>query len=74
MLSKYIERLSAHLAAELFQLGDEPGSATKRIQFMGEIYPDREKGQGGLNAMALKAFLNEQIAAYLTEEIKTLNQ
>ena len=49
--------LGVYLARQVFDLGDELGDKTKRIQFMGGKYPDAETKLGGLSELSLASFI-----------------
>ena len=48
--------LAKIIARAIFECGDELhefGGATQRVQFMGGVWPDSEKGMGGLDEASL---------------------
>lgn len=60
------EKLAANIADNLFELGDEPGRPTYRIQFMGGDTLS-EYAQGGLDKPALTRFLAQRLKNALDE-------
>lgn len=68
MAEPIIKGLAELIARDIFHSGDEPGSATQRIQFMGGKYPDNELPQGGLCELALAKLIEESIDCRLRGE------
>ena len=60
-----IEKLAQNITDDLFESGDEPGSPTTRIQFMGGEWPDNEVAQGGFNKDACAAFMRHMIEKHI---------
>jgi len=62
MKDDLITFVSRQIAVDIFQLGDEPGSLTRRISFKG----NDEKDQGGLDDRALTDFIEKSLRKHLS--------
>ncbi len=66
--------LAAKIARELFALGDEPRSPTRRIAFRGGPYAGRgledEREQGGMVEFSLAEWLARRLDAHRVTQLK----
>lgn len=67
-LDDHIDKISKFIARDLFALGDEPNSPTKRIAFLGGDWPAQETDQGGMCESAFAEFIAEHL--YRIKEAK----